>query len=74
MPPYVARSNTELYKMHRENTPQAIHKVFREIPKGLENLIIKQCMAKKPSDRPQSMKDILEKLNAIRKKHHIPLV
>ena len=46
------------YKAHRKSKPRPFESHL-EIPESLKNIII-QCMAKSPSDRPQSVTEILK--------------
>ncbi len=56
------------YRAHREQAPRAVSAVSADlrIPKSLEALI-HSCLAKSPSDRPQSAQEIIEALAPLRK-------
>lgn len=57
------------YRAHREQAPRAVSAVSADlrIPKSLEALI-HSCLAKSPSDRPQSAQEIIEALAPLEKR------
>ena len=70
-PPFVAKTNVDLYKQHSEKIPEKISKNSKDLPEEIDNLIIKLCMAKKPADRPDSMPEVISELKKIRKDNNI---
>ena len=68
-PPFVASSNIELYKLHKEAEPESITKINPEIPSEIDELIVKKCMAKNPEKRPESMTEVLDELQKIERKY-----
>lgn len=54
------------YKVHQTATPKRISEVSSDlkVPKLLEDLIL-SCMAKRPEDRPQTVQEVLERLDAL---------
>lgn len=70
-PPFVGKSNADLYKKHLEAVPKLISEVRPDAPKELDELIIKKCMAKLPEYRPTSAQEVLEKIREINKTYKI---
>ncbi|OGV35363.1 MAG: hypothetical protein A2020_06490 [Lentisphaerae bacterium GWF2_45_14] len=68
-PPFTARTNTELFNLHKNKEPEPISSFVKDIPIELEKLIIGKCMRKLSSDRPSSMNDVLQEIKNIRKKY-----
>lgn len=57
---------TSWQKAHQTQTPRSFAMVspYANIPKALEQLVMR-CLAKSPSDRPQTVSDILDELQTI---------
>lgn len=70
-PPFVGKSNADLYKKHLEAIPKSITEARPEVPQELNEIIIKKCMAKLPEHRPSSAKDVLDAIKKINKKYKI---
>ena len=56
------------FRAHHEMTPKAFPTYIR-LPQQLENLIMR-CLAKSPSDRPQSIKEILRIINPLEREYN----
>jgi len=61
-PPFVGDSSKELYRKHLSEAPPPMSKFRHDIPEEIERIISISCLAKKPSDRPESMKDVEKSL------------
>jgi serine/threonine-protein kinase len=69
-PPFVAKTNSDLYDQHKNTTPPEMRKkTDDDFPQELDDLIRKKCMAKKPADRPDSISEILSELRKIKRKY-----
>jgi serine/threonine-protein kinase len=70
-PPFVAKTNTDLYDQHKSKEPPDLRKkTDDDFPEELDYLIRKKCMAKKPADRPDSMSEIIKELRSIKRKYN----
>lgn len=68
-PPFTAKTNTELFDMHKHDEPEPVSSYVKNIPHEFEALVIGRCMRKRPVDRPSSMKEVLLEIRKIRKKY-----
>lgn len=66
-PPYVAESNSDLYLQHMSSTPISIEAIRPEFSKRWSDLIINKCLSSDPDQRPHSMKEIIKRLQKIKK-------
>ncbi len=64
-PPFVAESSIELFKKHKLEKPPPIPLVRPDVPEGWNTLIVEKCLAKEPSGRPASMKDIMDEISLL---------
>ena len=62
VPPYIADRASDLATHHRDTEPAPMNLFRDDIPESLGEFIVKECMAKKPDNRPKSMKEVKEKL------------
>ncbi|MFM8494570.1 MAG: serine/threonine-protein kinase [Planctomycetia bacterium] len=65
MPPYSAATSEELLHKHLAATPPAVESFNRNATTSVSRLI-RQMLAKRPADRPASMKDVLQQVGAMR--------
>ena len=65
-PPFTADNVTELVHKHHNELPVPINTFRHGVPQGWNNLVVSRCLAKKPEDRPQSMKEVLSYLSNIK--------
>jgi CheY-like chemotaxis protein len=65
VPPYVADRASDLANHHRDTEPSPITLFRDDIPVALGNFIVQECMAKNPDNRPNSMKDVEERLKEL---------
>lgn len=65
MPPYTASTTEELLHKHLSATPPSVEAFNRNATASVSKLI-RQMLAKKPADRPASMKEVLQQLRSIR--------
>jgi len=65
MPPYSAATAEELLNKHLSATPPAVEAFNRNATTSVSRLI-RQMLAKRPSDRPASMKEVLLQVGAMR--------
>lgn len=58
------------YKVHQTETPKRISDVASDlkVPKLLEDLIF-SCMAKRPEDRPQTVQEVLQRLEPLESRY-----
>jgi len=64
-PPFSASNSNDLLNKHVSATPPSIETLNRNATTSVSKLI-RQMLAKKPSDRPASMKEVLQHLRSIR--------
>jgi len=64
-PPFAAATTNDLLNKHVSATPPPIESLNPNVSAGLAKLI-RQMLAKKPDDRPATMRDVLTQLRAIR--------
>ena len=64
-PPFEASNAMELMRRHFTDTAKPISEIRFDIPAAWDHLIIDQCMAKQPGDRPQSMPSVIESMDAL---------
>ncbi|OGV56767.1 MAG: hypothetical protein A2017_09890 [Lentisphaerae bacterium GWF2_44_16] len=69
-PPFIGKSNSDLYQKHMEEIPRKISDTRLGFPPEFEKLIIEQCMAKLPENRPASMTEIIKSLEDINKTYN----
>lgn len=62
-PPFVAETPADLARKHMSDTPTSIHSIRPEFSVEWDDLIINKCLAKVPSMRFKSIKDVLSRLN-----------
>lgn len=65
MPPYSAATAEELLNKHLSATPPAVESFNRNATTSVSRLI-RQMLAKRPTDRPASMKEVLLQVGAMR--------
>jgi len=65
MPPYSAATSEELLHKHLTATPPAVESFNRNATTSVSRLI-RQMLAKRPTDRPESMKEVLQHVAAMR--------
>ena len=65
MPPYSAATSEDLLHKHLTATPPAVESFNRNATTSVSRLI-RQMLAKRPVDRPASMKDVLQQVGAMR--------
>lgn len=65
MPPYSAATSEDLLNKHLSATPPAVESFNRNATTSVSRLI-RQMLAKRPADRPASMKEVLQQIGAIR--------
>lgn len=70
-PPFIGKSNSDLYQKHLEESPRKISDTRPDFPPEFEKLITEQCMAKLPENRPASMTEIIKSLEDINKTYNI---
>lgn len=64
-PPFSASNSNDLLNKHVSATPPSIETLNRNATTSVSKLI-RQMLAKKPADRPASMKEVLQHLRSIR--------
>lgn len=62
--PFAGRSTQAVLAAHVIETPEPVERLRPSVPAPLAVLVM-QCLAKRPADRPQSASDILQVLDAI---------
>ena len=74
-PPFAEGTTHEIISSHMTKVPQAIAEVRPEVPVSASTLVA-LCLAKRPDDRPQSVRDVLASLDAvtIAANHQFPAV
>lgn len=65
MPPFTASTTEDLYQKHLAATPPAVEAFNRNATASVSKLI-RQMLAKKPADRPPSMKAVVQQIGAIK--------
>jgi eukaryotic-like serine/threonine-protein kinase len=65
MPPYTASTTEELLHKHLSATPPSVE-VFNRNATGSVSKLIRQMLAKKPADRPESMRALIQQLGAMK--------
>lgn len=65
MPPFTASTTEELLHKHLSATPPSVEAFNRNATASVSKLI-RQMLAKKPADRPASMKEIVQHVGAIK--------
>jgi serine/threonine protein kinase len=68
-PPFVVKSSTKMSLEDFDKRPPLIRMIRPEIHHELENLIIERCMAKSPFSRPQSIREVILKLEEIARRY-----
>ena len=64
-PPYTASTTEELLHKHLSATPPSVE-AFNRNATGSVSKLIRQMLAKKPADRPASMRDVVQHIGAIK--------
>lgn len=67
-PPFIGESSKELYRKHLKDPPTPMANFRNDIPYEIEELISVRCLAKKASDRPNSMEEVELELKKYLKK------
>ena len=65
-PPFSANNAMELLRKHLNERPQDMNKLRVNVSEDWNKLIVNDCMAKKPEDRPVSMADVLRRLEFLK--------
>ena len=65
-PPFTAENVEQLMYKHQNETPVPIKQFRENIPAGWNQLIVSQCLAKKPEDRPQSLIEVIDTLRDLK--------
>ena len=65
LPPFSAGNAMELLRKHLRETPRYMRERRKDVPEIWDSLVVDQCLAKKPGDRPESMKEVLESLQQV---------
>jgi serine/threonine protein kinase len=65
MPPFTASTTEDLFQKHLAATPPAVEAFNRNATASVSKLI-RQMLAKKPADRPPSMRDVVQQIGAIK--------
>jgi len=65
MPPYTASNSEELLNKHLSARPPSVEAFNRNATASVSRLI-RQMLAKKPADRPASMKEVIQQVGAIK--------
>ncbi|MFM7292630.1 MAG: serine/threonine-protein kinase [Planctomycetia bacterium] len=65
MPPFTASTTEELLHKHLSATPPSVE-VFNRNATGSVSKLIRQMLAKKPADRPESMRALVQQIGAIK--------
>jgi len=65
-PPHVADNHLALYNKHYSDKPVNITKIRSGFSKKWNSIIVDQCLASKPTDRPDSMENVLLELKKIK--------
>jgi serine/threonine protein kinase len=65
MPPYTASTTEELLQKHLSATPPSVEAFNRNATASVSKLI-RQMLAKKPDDRPASMREVVQHVGAIK--------
>ena len=65
MPPYTASTTEELLQKHLSATPPSVEAFNRNTTASVSKLI-RQMLAKRPADRPASMKSVVQHVGAIK--------
>jgi eukaryotic-like serine/threonine-protein kinase len=65
MPPYTASSTEDVLHKHLSATPPSVEAFNRNATTSVSKLI-RQMLAKKPADRPASMKEVVQHVGAIK--------
>jgi eukaryotic-like serine/threonine-protein kinase len=70
MPPYTASSTEDVLHKHLSATPPSVEAFNRNATTSVSKLI-RQMLAKKPADRPASMKEVVQHVGAIKFLHRV---
>ena len=65
VPPYIADRASDLASHHRNTEPGPMSLFRDDISEELGNFIVKECMAKDPAERPQSMEEVSKRLKEL---------
>ena len=65
MPPFTASTTEDLYQKHLAATPPAVEAFNRNATASVSKLL-RQMLAKKPADRPPSMKAVVQQIGEIK--------
>ncbi|MCY4381326.1 MAG: protein kinase [Proteobacteria bacterium] len=65
-PPFIAKTHHELFRLHREQTPQEILSIRQNVPK-IVCQIVERLLAKKPDDRYRTAFSLYSDLLAVQK-------
>lgn len=65
-PPHVADNHLALYNKHHNDKPAKITKIRLGFSKKWDSIIVDQCLASNPKDRPASMNSVLIELKKIK--------
>ncbi len=63
-PPFTGRSSASLIAAHAAEAPEQLERRRPELPAGLAALVMR-CLAKRPADRPQSAREIVNALDSL---------
>ncbi len=67
-PPFDASNTAHLINNHISGTAEDMSSRRKNVPEEWDEFITKQCLAKRPEDRPQSMDDVLKALAELEQK------
>ena len=65
--PFSADNVTHLMQKHLNESPVPFNEFRNDVPQGWNNLIVNHCLAKNPEDRPQSMNEVLNHLDNLKR-------
>jgi serine/threonine protein kinase len=70
-PPYTASTTEDLYNKHLSATPPAVEAFNRNATSSVSKLI-RAMLAKRPADRPETMRDVVQQIGAIKFLNRVP--